>query len=272
MIPAIAVRSVLRAARGYSPALLARWAMPPRRFVIVTVGRSGSELLVSLLNSHPEIVCEGELLATTHASPTQFVRARAVEARLRGARAYGWKLLVGQFRNLRTTGEGDSDQLVHRFFQDGFGIIHLERRDHLQQSLSWHRAQQSGYHHDHLMTAAFAPEKVDPTTLLWATYANAEASEFLKRLVAPLPHLHITYEDDLLKTSCHQATLDRVFAYIGLETAPAKTDLVKITPQQTRDMVTNWDEIVALFRHSRYSDLVSDDMPSTVCELREHSE
>jgi hypothetical protein len=251
-------RSRFGCARAYAPALLGRWVRPPVQFVIITVGRTGSELLVSLLDSHPGIVCDSEILAESPPFPASYVRAKTALARFHGAEVYGWKLLTGQFRNIGTVGFGDSRKFVHRLYRDGFQIIHVERRDHLQQAMSWYRAQQNGYHQNQGAAVSFAPDTIDPTTLLWATFANDEASEFLKGILAPLPHLHLVYEDDLQDETRHQATADRICRFLDVAPAPVRSDLLKVTPQETRDMVTNWDEISALFRQSRYADLVEE--------------
>jgi hypothetical protein len=57
------------------------------RFVIVTTGRTGSELLASLLNAHLKVVCESEILALWKRFPIQRILSRSVRPGLRG-RAY----------------------------------------------------------------------------------------------------------------------------------------------------------------------------------------
>ena len=47
------------------------------RFVIFAQGRSGSTALRSLLTNHPEVICEGELLASGKFWPIDFVEGKA---------------------------------------------------------------------------------------------------------------------------------------------------------------------------------------------------
>src|SRR3954454_17120767 len=67
---------------------------PEKRFVITCLARTGSQLLVSLLDGHPSIRCESEVLRARHprVAPHVFLESRAFLARLRQrSRAYGFK-------------------------------------------------------------------------------------------------------------------------------------------------------------------------------------
>src|SRR3954454_23494887 len=88
-------------AYGLSPWL--RVAGPRVRFVIFAAPRSGTSLLTSILDGHPDIRCEGELLRArmprVHA--VRFVDGHAVRTRLRDrASVYGWKATAGQVKRL----------------------------------------------------------------------------------------------------------------------------------------------------------------------------
>src|SRR5690606_22640270 len=92
-----AVRSLGRRAlhsRAAAYAASALPAPPAARFVIVCLPRSGSELLVDLLGQLPGVTCDGELLQEPVLRPVRFLEGRARLGRLRGARAWGCKLLV----------------------------------------------------------------------------------------------------------------------------------------------------------------------------------
>lgn len=248
-------RSLDRGAR-YAPGLLARWAAPSRKFVIVTVGRTGSELLVDLLDSHPHITCRGELLGERPRFPQLYVKAQAATAGLRGAKAFGWKLLMAQFRDdPRLNRRRD---YVSRLNGDGYRIILLERRNHLQQTISWHRAQTTSYHHRNGERPDFTPSLIDPEVLLYWTRVNEEAAVFLRRSVGELPHLKLAYEDDLLDPVVHQATVDGVCEYLGVETAPVSSRLLKVAPRRTEEMLANWVEVTELFTRSGAAHLLGD--------------
>lgn len=247
--------TTLRALRSCAPAT--SWRRPPTRFAIVTVGRSGSELLRVLLDSHPEIVCDGEILAADPVWPRLRVAARTAEAARRGAEVYGWKLLIGHLGDPAVS--SGPARFVAGLARRGTRFILLEREDHLQQAISWYRAHATRYHYHRGEEDAFAPQEIDPDLLLQATAVNAEATAWLRRAVSPFPHLHLTYERDLLDPHDRQQTLDRVCRFLGVEPAPMSSDLVRISPRRTREMVTNWPAIAAAFELSAFARFVAEE-------------
>jgi LPS sulfotransferase NodH len=217
--------------------------------VILSVGRTGSELLVSLLDSHPLIVCDGEVLNPRPRFSDHYLAANAARAGLRGARAYGWKLLQGQIPN---------DGYVSRLHNRGYRIIFLERRDLVQQAISFIRAERIGYHHRRDDNATYPALHIPAVEVLVAAYFCDQGAAVVRSMVSQVPHLALVYEDDLADGALHQGTVDRVCRYLGLPSAPVASDHVKITPRRTRDMVTNFDEIAALLNESPYAVYLGD--------------
>jgi LPS sulfotransferase NodH len=234
--------------------LLSRWCGPAQRFVILTTGRTGSELLVSLLNSHPRIACGGELLKEGRAFPNRYVESRAAMAGLRGADAYGWKLLLNQFRAPAGTvpGIGDPDSYPARLHAMGYQAILLVRENPVHQALSAIRGSQTQFHHRRADTTEFAPLTADPVALMASTWILEGDSHALESSVATLPHLRLTYESDLLDPATHQTTVDRVCDYLGIQSAPVRTDLVKVAPPGLRQSISNFEEVAELFRGTRF--------------------
>ena len=79
---------------------LSKKHVPQKRFVILTQWRSGSELLIDLLNCHPDIRCDSELFK-------EFVRLRTPKVLFphwyldgksarAGTKAYGCKIMSNQ--------------------------------------------------------------------------------------------------------------------------------------------------------------------------------
>src|SRR5205807_7362425 len=157
--PARSSVPALQATRDYAPALLARLCAPSRRFVIMTTGRTGSELLVSLLNSHPGIRCGGEILRDGRAFPHQYLAARAAMAGLRGMNAFGWKLLPGHFRNPGGTirGIGDPTKYPARLNAMGYRLILLLRGNPVQQALSFISGADRQFHYSKASNDGFEP-------------------------------------------------------------------------------------------------------------------
>src|SRR5690348_6059972 len=94
------VQRAASAVTAYSPAATSI-VSKVSRFVIVAPGRCGSELLVDLLHSQPNVACDGEMLRERVRLPRMFLEAHAQRARRNGARYYGCKLLVGQLEDVQ---------------------------------------------------------------------------------------------------------------------------------------------------------------------------
>lgn len=229
-----------------------RLAAEPR-FVIVTVGRTGSELLVSLLNSHPQITCDGEILELRQPFPGLVVFSRALRARLHG-HAYGFKLLS---RHARQHYPYNPAPFVQRFHERGFRIIVLDRRDRLEQAMSVIRAEGRPAHHRRSDDARFAPLRIDPVAILTALFLIEEGVAFVHETLKAIPKLELVYEDDLREASQQQRTVDRVCSFLGLEPAPVQTELLRLTPRSVVDQVENFDEVAALLSQTRFAELVS---------------
>jgi len=243
-----------RPLRLYAPALIASRRTPSTRFVILTGGRTGSELLVSLLGSHPEIVCDGELLNGYRPIwPERYIAARAAAAGWHGAKAYGWKLLYSQFRTLPEF-EPNADDFPLRLHERGYRIILLERLDLLQTAISYLRAQEQGRFHDTRgRHQKFTPLTIDPMALIAAIYLIDESAEYGRRIAQRVPHLRMVYEHDLLDPRAQQTTGDRVCRFLGVRPAPMATDLVKTAPVRTRDILANYAEIEEVLRGTRFA-------------------
>jgi hypothetical protein len=228
------------------------------RFVILSLGRAGTELLVSLLNAHPRIVCDSEILAFRQAAPAQLVLRRAAMARWRG-QAYGFKLLAHHNRVQDTT---DPELFLRKFHERGFKIILLERRDRLGQAISSIRgADARRHHHRKDEGARFKAAHLDPVAVLAALYLFEGQATFLRSATADLPALRLVYEDDLEQPDQQQRTIQKVCAYLGLPPAAVSTDLVRITPRPLEQQVENYDEVATLIASTRFRDTLPADPP-----------
>jgi hypothetical protein len=97
-----------------------------------------------------------------------------------------------------------------------------------------------------------------------ATWIIESDTNALNECLGSVPHLRLTYEDDLLDPPSHQVTVDRVCGYLGIDSAPVRSDLVKIAPRRIRDMVSNFDEVEELFRDTRYGSYLDEDKPAAL--------
>lgn len=233
-----------------------RWLAPERRFVIVTTGRTGSELLVSLLDSHPAIRCDGEIFFTRRVAPTGFLLRHAANARFKGAGAYGFKLLA---HHAGLQDIEDAGRFLRALHERGFLLIVLERRDLLQQAISRVRLASTQQHYRRADSAVFSPLRVDPMAIIAAMFLIEDAVSSVREALADIPQLNLVYEDDLADAEAQQSTADRICAYLDLTPAPVESDLVRYAPRSTREQVENFAELAELLSGTRYGKYLNDD-------------
>ena len=120
------------------------------RFLIIGLPRSGTTYMATLLDSHPEIHCAGELfnpfaiiglgwkdadakkLLARDAAPADFLK-RFFSKPARGAGAIGAKFMIGHHPEIMTMIEEDP----------GIRIVYVHRYNKLAQSASWFKALRS---------------------------------------------------------------------------------------------------------------------------------
>lgn len=252
------LRKALSGARAYAPAA-ASLRSRGKRFVIVCPGRCGSELLVDLLQSQPGMVCDGEILRHKVRFPKLFMEARAQRAVHAGADFYGCKVLVSQLDSIQRL--GDPAAFLARLDAHGWALLGLTRRNVLRQSLSWLWAMQRDDYHQRRGndSPSSGPETltVAPDQLIAMMGLSEQASRFVDEVTAAARRwLKLTYEDDLEQPDRHQATVDAVMGWLGACSAPASTDLVPTGAGRLAERISNFDDVTAAVRRTRFAPLL----------------
>lgn len=247
----MSTRGLTTEAKTYVKFLVSRRHVAGTKFLIFGAGRSGSSLLVDLLDSHPQIRCEGEILHHRVLFPRLYVSCRAATA---AQDAYGFKLLSYQLRQVQKM--HDPGLFLQRLHESRWKIIYLVRRNILRRALSnlyaRHRQKFHARRDERPTEAVRMP--VDVSELLSWMEGMERLNRFEQQLLSDLPHLHIVYEDDLQDSHDHQPTVDRIFLYLGLPSARVKSNLVKATPRDLSDFVANHEELVQFVNDSLYSE------------------
>jgi hypothetical protein len=217
---------------------------PNRKFVIFGVPRSGSTLLVDLLNSHPIVQCDDELLLHKMRSPEKYIRRRTALSRFE---VYGFKLLSDHFdiQEIR-----EPDRFLSDLYADGFMIISLIRQDLFRSALSSLYVNHIGKTHHKASDGELTHEKmvVKPDEMKEKVERFKRLIDLHEKALGSLPRLDLSYEDDLLNEKCHQATVDKISDYLGFPRSVVTTQLVKVTGQDVSDFVSNSAELNELMK------------------------
>lgn len=236
---------------------MGRFLESMKKFVVFGMARTGSTLLVSLLNAHPQIRCEGELFRLgrwpTILQPVARIWQRLPLSYLvyRQARSllltrktvYGFKL-IGRAQIADTPG------FIRFVSQNGWKIIHLERRSLFDQAISGQVGNQTGrYFGQNQSPEPVMSVTIPPDNFRTTMSRMINTSRDNRRLLADIPHLTLTYEDDLAQNGCWATTMARVCQFLDVATpAFVKAGVSKPWSRPYSEIVTNYAELVELAR------------------------
>ena len=223
------------------------------RFVIVSGPRTGSELLRELLDSLPDVRCEGELLQRPKRWPVAYLDGRAALGGS-GRRAWGCKVLDSHLHEGMANSRPDGERALAELCEAGWTIVNLRRRDLLAQALSFLHAMQGQWHFR--APSGFTPFEADPAAVIALLYVLDGNARWLDERLAQVPHTIVSYEDDLRPPEQREATLRRLADLLGVRSAGATTNLQAGAPARPRDRVTNMADVVRALEQTRFASLV----------------
>lgn len=225
----------------------------PIRFLIVTIGRTGSTRLRLLLDSHPQVLCHGELyggnlgtlapsdshlhaqlLAEREADPASFLAKRAFATE--SMKAVGLKVLRSQLM--------DWPGLLEALRADfSVRVIHLVRKNGLKRFLSEYFV--GTVTHKHLLLPGEAVPDVKPVEmpvelLLSDLRRVEEQSAEIRSLFAGHPFHELTYEESLEDNGL---ALQAVQSFLGVPLAPLTSPIRKVLPDDPKLLVANFEEV-----------------------------
>jgi len=227
------------------------------RFAIVCDYRSGSTLLISLLSKHPDIKCDKELfLPFLHGEiksvsfPFAYIQAQADKY---PQQVYGFDLKTHQIIHTCWGREAHFRKIITTMYEKGWQFIYLRRLNLVKQALSNILANQR-QKWKHLATQDFEREKVyiDCEVLQRTLGIHDTITKINEVIFSNFPHCEVIYERDLQNASNHQATVDRIFTYLDLESVPTSTQLRRVSASDWAEDVQNIDEVIAFLSNSPY--------------------
>jgi LPS sulfotransferase NodH len=212
------------------------------RFIVLTRSRTGSNLLLSFLNSHPNVFSDGEIFAKLHGKDPLARLDSAFGRQPRNIKAKGFKIFY--YHPL----DAKADALWERLAgQNDIHVIHLTRRNILRTLVSRKIAtigdSWTGTRFD---TAGPAGKRVTLTieelnegfrqTREWEQAAEARFREH--------PLLHVTYEE-LVQDP--RATSARLTDFLGVSFNEPRTGLRQQNPEGLRKLLSNYEELKKSF-------------------------
>jgi hypothetical protein len=243
------------------------------RAIILTSQRSGSTLLVSSLQSHPEVLCRGELLIAGMGMPTP---------RLLEKSRHAYKTV-----RLFKTGAWLSTRTMRRFYaipgprthvfkamynhlappwtlnwllrQKDIRVIHLRRRNLLKQYVSYILMGRR-------RERRWLPNTTVPVAPVRIHVSPQQAMQFFRRMQELYPRfaarfhdhdvLPLVYEDMIDAQQIRTDVALELCDFLEVSRRPLTTPYVKINPESLRDIVTNYDELAAALRGTQFAEFL----------------
>lgn len=238
----------LRQAAVYSLYNLRRRSLPGTRFLILAQGRSGSTVLVDLMNSHPDIVSWGEILdrnvVVNVRNPRKWAEGLCTLSR---RPACGFKVKIYQIE--RHQGK-DPRALLTEFHENGWKLIYLKRTNLLRHAISDIRSEKTGLFHvvdrEGEVASVKGPRgkiRIEWSELLEAIDFRQRCLEGEETALKGLPHLVVEYESGLLNPDAQPVTMNRVFSYLGLPEYEAGTSFQKVGAKNLGKDIENFEEL-----------------------------
>ena len=236
----------------YSTYLLRSKRIPSTKFVIYGYGRSGSNLLVDLLNTHPSIYCDYELWSKKVLFPVRYIKY--CEA-LSKKDVYGFKLFSSHFRIQNVD---NPIEFMAELYGNGYAIISLKRHNILRQSLSvLYAVERRKFHHKKTEGRQIQIRMmVDMDKLFEELKFIDQLNRLEEQILKEFPYLRLYYEDDLLDEEKHQETVNKICDYLGIPCASVETYLERTTPDDLSDFIENLDELEGVISQTKYADLL----------------
>lgn len=250
-----------------------------RKFVIVGTQRTGTTLIRTSLDSHPDLICSGEVFkggrrpykhpdgywAFCRATPLNRIRhylARTRNVRdflsqllaREGAQAIGFKLMYSHARRY--------PEVVQFIGEGGLSVVHVTRRNVLKTLISRDVARVTGVYHRTAESSEStergqAAISLDPSTLIARLDGVTREEQAWDALLGEHSSLiKVCYEDfvdeRVLETQ-------RLLQFLGLRFVELRSPLQRLSPTDMRLIIANYDEVASVLRPTPYHQLLEAD-------------
>ena len=219
------------------------------KFIVLSRARVGSNLLISLLNSHPAVYAEGEILARLKNITAEEVVGRIFNKYPRNIRAVGFKVFYEH------PVDDEADKIWNCLKNiEHLRVIHLKRRNYLRSILSLKIAFATDvWAHKHRKNNIPLQNKrvfLDEGELLKEfKHTKDQEIQFAKRVSSS--HVIELYYEDLVNNL--ESEFNRIIDFLDLDKFRPKTILKKQNPESISDLIINYKDLKEKFKNTEWS-------------------
>lgn len=222
-----------------------------RRFIVMSRSRTGSNLLMSLLNSHPNIHAEGEVFRHLNGRPYTRVLARAFARQAFFVKAKGFKIF---YYHPQDDPSGEIWNALAAM--EDLHVIHLKRRNVLRTLVSRKLAGLEGR-----WRSAPGSQQQSPPTDESVSFDVPELEHGFRETRAWEQAGEERFHDHSILTLEYEGMLDRfeetareVLSFLGVRQQRLTSPLQKQNTRGLRDMVVNYDDLKLAFADTEWQE------------------
>lgn len=229
---------------------------PLQHFVLIARGRSGSTCLLDILDCHPQILTDPHTFFDYSKLPLYFPDNKLVFSS-KNIRGYKFNTQArGMLENAANAETARRE--LQTLIDSGVKVIYLERNNVVKRAISSLVAKsrkQFNFRKDkQAQVVPLTSLHIDPEALIeHIKYCEAQ-NLFDRSVIANLPHICLTYEEDLAQETCHQEALDKICQFLKIDSAPAITRFSKVLPNSINEYISNYQELRETVANSQYAE------------------
>lgn len=214
-----------------------------KRLIVLSRSRTGSNMLISFLNSHPNVHVEGEIFGELNGRNYKDVLSMTFAKQPYYIKIKGFKIFY--YHPLDDESNDTWDGLMNL---DNLWVIHLKRRNIFRTLISrkiagsedvWAVTSSSRINSGMNKTVTFTAEELEEGFRQTREWEKDGDEKFRKH-----PLLSVYYEG---LVGDPEGTFAKITDFLGVRYVQPKTNLRKQNPERLRDLVINYDELKPAF-------------------------
>ena len=223
---------------------------PKQRFAIYMQGRSGSSFFCDLIDQHPQVRCNTELLNNKCNNPYDFLRNISYY--------YGKNYPVWGFKFKNYQMDMNNISSVKDFLEylskERYKIICLTRNNSLRVSLSmWIGHRRGEQYHNTGEAEKRQKVSVTPEEVMRVIEQNENILHEMKESLKNIDALELVYEEDLDQPGKAAASCQKVFHLLGVDPMEVQSKFKKVSTGRLSDDLENAEEIYEFIKNSKYA-------------------
>ena len=226
-------------------------------FAILDIGQSGCITLAEWFKAHQKVTFQEDILSQSVRFPRTTVYQRIRQSL---GEVYGFNVSVEQLRQVQRL--ANPNQFLQDLHRGGCRIIFLNRKDMLRHAIATIKAYGLNCRFDMASSdTGMAPRsqfRVDVAELIdCLKYMDNQRLE-ARAMLHNIPHLALTYEDDLINPNSHKRTANKLSTFLDIPSIRPTSSKLKLVHQQLTDIIENHDEVCEGIANSEYAYLLTD--------------